>query len=150
MSTSYNGQMWEQHDGCGRFKVKGSITALIGDIAVFNGGYLDVGQVATSLKIVGTFAEPVNTTGASDGDVFDSDFIGPQVNLDMDKRLFWFENSTAGDAIAQADIGKKAYINGARKVTDTSTGRSVAGSIVRLSTDAAHVLVRLEPLGVGL
>jgi hypothetical protein len=143
--------MWEQHDGCLRLKVKKSITASIGDIAVLNGGYLDVGAAAASLKIVGTFAEKVDTTTlANDGDTYDGDYVGPQVNLDMERRLFWFENSTAGDAIAQADIGKKAYINGARKVTDTSAGRSVAGTIVSLSPTASHVLVKLEPFGVGL
>lgn len=149
MTTAYNGQLWEQNDGCLRFKVKGGITAAMNDIAVLNAGYLDVGSAASGLKIVGTFAEAVDTTGASDGDEYDG-FVGPQVNLDMANRLFWFENSTAGDAIVQADCGKKAYINGARKVTDTSTGRSVAGTILALSATASHVLVRLEPLGVGL
>lgn len=149
MTTAYNGQLWEQNDGCLRLKVKGSITAAMGDIAVLNGGYLDVGASGTGLKIVGTFAEAVDTTGASDGYEYDG-YVGPQVNLDMPNRLFWFANSTAGDAIVQADCGKIAYINGARTVTDTSTSRSKAGTIVALSATASHVLVRLEPLGVGL
>lgn len=149
MTTAYNGQIWEQNDGCLRMKVKGSITATMGDIAVLNAGYLDVGASGTGLKIVGTFAENVSTTGASDGDEYDG-YIGPQVNLDMPNRLFWFANSSGGDAITQADVGKKAYINGARTVTDTSTSRSVAGTILALSPTASHVLVRLEPLGVGL
>lgn len=149
MTIAYNGQLWEQNDGCLRFKVKGGITAAIGDIAVLNAGYLDVGASGTGLKIVGTFAEAVDTTGASDGDAFDGE-IGPQVNLDMTNRLFWFANSSGGDAIVQADCGKKAYINGARTVTDTSTSRSVAGTILALDSTAANVLVRLEPLGVGL
>lgn len=149
MTTAYNGQIWEQNDGCLRLKVKGSITAAMGDTAVLNAGYVDVGSAATSLKIIGTFAEPVDTTGKSDGDEFDG-YVGPQINLDMTNRLFWFENSTAGDAIVQADCGKKAYINGPRKVTDTSTGRSVAGTILALSATASHVLVRPEPLGIGL
>ena len=149
MTTAYNGQLWEQNDGCLRFKVKGNVTAAMGDIAVLNAGYLDVGASGTGLKIVGTFAEAVDTTGASDGATFGGE-IGPQVNLDMTNRLFWFENSAGGDAIAQGDCGKKAYINGARSVTDTSTSRSVAGTILALSDTASHVLVRLEPLGVGL
>jgi hypothetical protein len=149
MTTAYNGQLWEQNDGCLRLPIKADVVAAMGDIAVLNAGYLDVGAAATSLKIVGTFAEAVNTTGAASGDEYDG-YVGPQVNLDMANRLFWFANSTAGDAIAQADCGKKAYINGARTVTDTSTSRSVAGTIVALSATASHVLVRLEPLGIGL
>jgi hypothetical protein len=149
MTTAYNGQLWDQNDGCLRFPVKGSITAAMGDIAVLNAGYLDVGAAATSLQIVGTFAESVNTTGAADGAEYDGT-IGPQVNLDMPNRLFWFANSAGGDAITQVDCGKKAYINGVRTVTDTPTNRSVAGTIVQLSATASHALVRLAPLGIGL
>ena len=149
MAEKYNGQSFDLHEGCQRLKVKGDTVAVIGDIAVLVAGYVTVGSAATSLKIIGTFAEDVNTTGASDGAEFDG-YVGPQINLGLDKRIFWFTNSTAGDAIAQADCGKKAYINGARTVTDTSTGRSVAGTILALSPDAAYVKVALEPLGIGL
>lgn len=149
MAEKYNGQSFDLHEGCQRLKVKGDTVAVIGDIAVLVAGYVTVGSAATSLKIIGTFAEDVNTTGASDGAEFDG-YVGPQINLGLDKRIFWFTNSTAGDAIAQADCGKKAYINGARTVTDTSTGRSVAGTIIALSPDTAYVKVALEPLGIGL
>ena len=149
MAEKYNGQPFDLHEGCQRLKVKGDTVAVIGDIAVLVAGYVTVGSAATSLKIIGTFAEDVNTTGASDGAEFDG-YVGPQINLGLDKRIFWFTNSTAGDAIAQADCGKKAYINGARTVTDTSTGRSVAGTILAFSPDAAYVKVALEPLGIGL
>jgi hypothetical protein len=149
MAEKYNGQSFDLHEGCARLKVKGGITANMHDIAVLSGGYVTVGSAATTLKIVGTFAEDVDTTGASDGDEYNG-YIGPQVNLGIDKRIFWFDNATGGDAIAQADCGKKAYIDGARKVTDTSTGRSIAGTILALSPDAAYVTVALEPLGIGL
>jgi hypothetical protein len=149
MAEKYNGQSFDLHEGCARLKVKGGITANMHDIAVLSGGYVTVGSAATTLKIVGTFAEDVDTTGASDGDEYNG-YIGPQVNLGIDKRIFWFDNATGGDAIAQADCGKKAYIDGARKVTDTSTGRSIAGTILALSPDAAYVKVALEPLGIGL
>lgn len=149
MATTYNGQSFDLHEGCQRLKVKGDTVAAMHDIAVLSGGYVTVGSAATSLKIVGTFAEAVDTTGAADGAEFDG-WLGPQINLGLDKRIFWFDNATAGDAIAQADVGKKAYINGARSVTDTSTSRSTAGTILALSPDAAYVKVALEPLGIGL
>ena len=149
MAEKYNGQSFDLHEGCARLKVKGETVATIGDIAVLSGGYVTVGSAATSLKIIGTFAEDVNTTGIADGAEFDG-WIGPQINLGLDKRIFWFDNATAGDAIVQADAGKKAYINGARSVTDTSTSRSTAGTILALSPDAAYVKVALEPLGIGL
>ena len=149
MAEKYNGQSFDFHDGCQRLKVKAETVATIGDIAVLSAGYVTVGASGTGLKIIGTFAEDVDTTGASDGDEFDG-YVGPQINLGTDKRIFWFDNATAGDAITQADAGKFAYINGARSVTDTSTSRSKAGTILALSPDAAYVKVVLEPLGVGL
>lgn len=148
--SSYVGQNFDKHDGCMRFKVKGGITAKIGDIAVFNAGYIDVGSAATNLKIAGTFAEDVDTTGASDGDLFRNQWVGPQINLPMDNRVFWFDNATGGDAIVQADCGvKPAYIDGARKVTDTTTGRSLAGDILKLSSDGLKVCVAIKPLGAA-
>lgn len=149
MAEKYNGQSFDLHEGCARLKVKGDTVAVIGDTAVLVAGYVTVGSAATSLKIIGTFAEDVDTTGDADGAAF-GEYVGPQINLGLDKRIFWFTNSTAGDAIVQADAGKKAYINGARTVTDTSTSRSVAGTILALSPDAAYVKVALEPLGIGL
>lgn len=149
MATKYNGQTLDVHEGCTRFKVKGSITASIDDIAVLSGGYLTKGSAAANLKFVGTFAEDVDTTGASDGDEY-NDYLGPQVNSPFDRRLYWFKNGDTGDAFTQADMGKKAYIDGARAVTKTSTTRSVCGTAIRLSPDAAYVQVSPEPLGIGL
>lgn len=148
--SSYVGQQFDKHDGCLRLKAKGNITAKIGDIAVWNGGYIDVGSAATGIKIAGTFAEDVDTTGASDGDLFRDQWVGPQINLGMPNKIFWFDNATGGDAIVQADCGvKPAYIDGARKVTDTTTGRSIAGDIVKLSSDGLRVAVAIKPLGAA-
>lgn len=147
--SSYVGQNIDKHDGCMRFKVKGNTVAAIGDIAVFSGGYITVGSEATGLKIAGTFAEAVDTTGAADGAEFNG-YIGPQINLPMDNRVFWFDNASGGDAIVQADVGvKPAYIDGARTVTDTTTGRSLAGDILKLSSDATKVCVAIKPLGAA-
>ena len=150
MAEKYNGQSFDVNEGCKRFKVKKNITANMGDIAVMSGGYVTVGASGTSLKFVGTFAEDVDSTAlANDGDAY-GEYIGPQVNFVRDTREFWLDNSTAGDAIVQADCGKVAYINGARSVTDTSTSRSVAGTIMALSPDSAYVKIAGQPFGIGL
>lgn len=147
--SSYVGQNFDRLDDCLRLKVKGNITAKIGDIAVWNGGYIDVGSAATGLKIAGTFAEDVDTTGASDGAEYRG-YVGPQINVPKPDKLFWFDNATGGDAIVQADCGvKPAYIDGARKVTDTTTGRSLAGDIIKLSADATKVCVAIKPYGAA-
>lgn len=143
---------WHQHEGCLRLKVAGDVVAKKDDIAVIDlttdPGYVIKGASGTGLLIVGTFAEDVDTTGKSNGDPFGAEaLVGPALNLAMSNRLFWFDNSAGGDAITQADVGKPAYINGARAVTDTSTSRSLAGTIVDLSPDATKVRVALLPLG---
>jgi len=147
--SSYIGQDMDHHDGCMRFKVKGNTVAKIGDIAVFSAGYVTVGSAAANLKIAGTFAEDVDTTGAADGAEFGG-FVGPMINLPLDRRVFWFDNASGGDAIVQADVGvKPADINGARSVTDTTTTRSLAGDILKLSADATKVCVAIKPLGAA-
>ena len=147
--SNFIGQSMDHHDGCMRFKVKGDTVAAIGDIAVFSAGYVTVGSAAASLKIVGTFAEAVDTTGAADGADFGG-YVGPMVNLPLDRRIFWFDNASAGDAIVQADVGvKPAYIDGAHQVTDTTTTRSIAGDIIKLSADATKVCVAIKPLGAA-
>ncbi len=136
------------HGGCTRLKVKGSITASIDDIAVIDtaNGYLTKGSAATGLKFVGTFAENVDTTGKSNGDPYGPDELeGPQVNLPEAPapRAFWLTNSD----FAQADMGKAAYIDGARAASKDSTGRSKLGTAIQLSADATKVRVVPLPLG---
>ena len=147
--SSYVGQDFDRLDDCLRLKVKGDTVAVIGDIAVWSGGYITVGSAATGLKIAGTFAEDVDTTGIADGALFRG-YVGPLVNVPKPDKLFWFDNATGGDAIVQADCGvKPAYIDGARKVTDTTTSRSIAGDIIKLSADALKVCVAIKPYGAA-
>lgn len=148
MTTKYNGQTVDVHEGCLRLKLKATTVAAIDDIAVMVGGYLTVGSAAASLKFVGTFAEAVDTTGYADGAEY-NDELGAMVNAPMDRRLYWFLNGATGDAFTQADMGKKAYIDSARAVTKTSTTRSLCGTAVRLSTDSLYVQVSPEPIGVN-
>jgi len=147
--SSFVGQKFDRLDDCLRLKVKANTVAKMGDIAVWSGGYITVGSAASGLKIAGTFAEDVDTTGASDGAEYRG-FVGPQINVPKPDKLFWFDNSSGGDAIVQADVGvKPAYINGARSVTDTTTSRSLAGDIIQLSADATKVCVAIKPYGAA-
>ena len=147
--SSYVGQDFDRLDDCLRLKVKGETVAKIGDIAVWSAGYITVGSAATGLKIAGTFAEDVDTTGIADGALFRG-YVGPLVNVPKPDKIFWFDNATGGDAIVQADCGvKPAYIDGARKVTDTTTSRSLAGDIIKLSADALKVCIAVKPYGAA-
>lgn len=140
---------FHSHGGCIRLKVDADVVASIDDIAALDTatGYLTVGAVSTTLKFVGTFAEDVDTTGAAAGAAFGVDRrIGPQVNVPEAPapRLFWFTNSD----FVQADMGKPAYIDGARAVSKSSTGRSKCGVAIDLSTDGTKVRIAPLPLGV--
>lgn len=142
------------HDlpGCMRLKVAGDVVAKMGDIACFDGlGYITVGSATTGLVIAGTFAEDVDTTGKASGDPFGPDAqLGPFINTKFAPmpRLFWFANASGGDAVTQAQVGLRnaIYINGARQVTKTSTGRSVAGTAIDLSEDGTKVRIEIAGL----
>ncbi len=88
------------------------------------------GAVSTTLKAVGVAKEQVDNTGAA----------GEQ-RIEVERGVFQFANSSAGDLIALQDIGSQCFIvddNTVAKTNGTST-RSVAG-IVR-DVDAAGVWV---------
>ena len=57
--------------------------------------------------------------------------------------IFKFENSTAGDAIANADAGSDCYIVDDQTVAKTDGGstRSVAGKVYKVSADGVWVAV---------
>ena len=59
--------------------------------------------------------------------------------------VFKFENSSAGDAIAIAEIGDDCYIVDDQTVAKTNGGstRSVAGKVIDVVSDGVFVLVGL-------
>ena len=55
--------------------------------------------------------------------------------------IFKFENSTAGDAIANSDVGSDCYIVDDQTVMITATGKSVAGKVYSVEADGVYVAV---------
>ena len=92
------------------------------------------GATATTLKALGAFRETVyNATGSAGA-----------VNVEIEKGIFRFANSAAGDLIARADIGNDCYIVDDQTVAAThgTNTRSVAGKI--FDVDAQGVWVDLR------
>ena len=104
------------------YPVKASVKPIQGGIAVLNAGYAAPGTTALNLVAIGRFEETVDNTAGSNGDV----------SVQVKRGTFKFGNSSAGDLIAQADVGADCYIvddQTVAKPNGTNT-RSVAGEIV--------------------
>ncbi len=95
-------------------------------------GYATRGATATTLVADGVARENIDNTGGADG----------AVRLDVEKGVFQFGNSSAGDAITIAEIGDDCYIVDDQTVAKTNgtNTRSIAGKIV--DVDAQGVWVR--------
>lgn len=117
------------------FPVKAAVKAIQGGIAVLNGGYAAPGTTATGLVAVGRFEETVDNTAGSNGDV----------SAQVKRGTFKFANSSAGDLIAQADVGADCYIVDDQTVAKTSATntRSVAGKVVAVDADGVWVKIGL-------
>ena len=95
---------------------------LAGTIVVLNtSGNAEPGATATGKKSVGVAKETVDNTGGSAGDL----------QVPIARGCFRFANSTAGDAITNADYGANCYVVDNQTVakTDGSSTRSIAGVI---------------------
>lgn len=116
-----------------RRKVAANVSCFQGGLAVNVGGYARPGYTATGLKVFGVFKENADNTGGAAG----------AIDAAVERGVFSFDNSTAGDAIAQADVGNNAYIVDDQTVAKTDGGgtRSIAGVIEGF--DGASVLVRV-------
>lgn len=79
------------------------------------------GAAATTILGVGRAKETVDNSAGSAGDL----------NVEIDKGIFRFANSTSTDLITRADIGNDCYIVDDQTVAKTngSSSRSVAGKV---------------------
>ena len=112
--------------------VKGATTIYAGGIVVSDAGYAKPGTKAADLIYLGRAEESVDNSSGSDGDK----------NVMVRRgRAFKWDNSTGGDKIAQADVGKAAYIVDDQTVTDTSTGASKIEPGIILAVDNDGVWV---------
>lgn len=109
-----------------------------GALVVLNAGWAEPGSTATGLVAVGRAEGKADNTGGANGDT----------SVRVQRGIFRFNNSAAGDAIAAADIGADCYIVDDQTVakTDGTGTRSRAGKIVNV--DALGVWVAIGPGGI--
>lgn len=117
------------------FPVKAAVKPLQGGIAVLNAGYAAPGTTATGLVAIGRFEDTYDNSAGAAGDL----------TARVKRGVFKFANSSAGDLIAQADVGADCYIvddQTVAKTNGTST-RSRAGQIVAVDADGVWVQIGL-------
>lgn len=115
--------------------IAASTKAIQGGLAMIDAGYFKPGAAATSKIAAGVFRATYDNTSGSAGAIVGEVECGD----------FWFKNSSAGDAIAQADVGADCYIVDDETVAKTngSSTRSRAGKI--LAVGSLGVCVQLQP-----
>jgi hypothetical protein len=118
--------------------VKGNVHIYHGATLVLNGGYLAPATTATGLIAVGVAEQEVDNTGGADG----------ALTCRLQQGEYVRENSSAGDAIAQADVGADCYLVDDQTVAKTSNSgaRSRAGKITEIQADGRPVV----QLGIGV
>ena len=114
--------------------VKAGVKIYAGAIVVVDAGYAKPGVKAANLIYLGRAEEQVDNsaTGASDGD---------KSVLVRRKRSFYWSNATGTNEVAQADVGKPAYIFDDQTITDVDTGASKAGDAIILAVDSGGVWI---------
>lgn len=115
------------------FPIKAAKKIYRGAIVVLTGGYAEPGATALNLTAVGRANDTVDNSAGADGDL----------NVPVERGVFRFANSAAGDAIALSDVGSTCYIVDDQTVakTDGTGTRSAAGTI--RDVDAAGVWVEI-------
>lgn len=119
-----------------KLPMKANTKIFAGALVVVDAGYAAPGRAATGLIVAGRAEQTVDNTGGS---------AGAKV-IEARRGIFKFNNSTAGDAIAQANVGAICYIVDDQTValTDGTGTRSRAGMIYQLESDG--VLVQLDQI----
>lgn len=118
-----------------KLPVKASVKIWAGALVVIDAGYAKPGVTATGLLAAGVAQETVDNTTGADGAKTIAVRRGPHK----------FNNSAAGDAIAQAEVGTIAYIVDDQTVMKTATGKSPAGMIMQVESDGVFVEIGVTP-----
>lgn len=102
-------------------------------VALDANGFAIAGATATTLKGAGRAEQFVDATGLADG----------AVSVEVAEGIFKWLNSTAGDALAQADVGAAIFIVDDETVAKTNGGatRSKAGVVEQVDTDGVWVRI---------
>lgn len=107
--------------------MKASTHAYQGGLACIDAGYAAPARAATTLLVVGRFEKEYDNSAGSNA----------AITAEVRQGVFKWNNSTSGDLIAQADVGKVCYALDDATVakTDGSGARSIAGRIVSIDPD---------------
>jgi hypothetical protein len=99
-------------------------------VAANAAGYAVPGSTATTLTYLGRAEESVDNTGGDSGS---------RLICIRRARAFRWDNDSAAP-VAQAGLGKPAYITDDHTVSGTSTGRSPAGIVIDITPDGVWVI----------
>lgn len=122
--------------------MKGATKIFPGALVVYDAGFAAPGRTATGLIVVG-----VATAKGGVSSVYDnSGGAAGAMEVQVDRGTFNFNNSSAGDAIAQANCGGPCYIvdDNTVALTNGSSTRSVAGIVRNIDADGT-VWVEVTP-----
>lgn len=119
-----------------KLPVKGSTKIYAGSLVVIDAGYAKPGTAATGLLAAGRAESTVDNTSGADG---------AKVVV-VRRGAFKWKNSSSGEAIAQADVGKYCYVADDETVSKTSDSgaRSPCGLILQIETDGVLVETGVE------
>lgn len=116
------------------FAVAASTTIHQGSLVVLDAGYAKPGRTATGLIAVGRAESSATAVSAGDAQV------------EVRRGVVKFANSSAGDLIAQADVGADCFIVDDQTVAKTNgtNTRSRAGKIAAVDADGVWVHIGLS------
>lgn len=111
-----------------------------GGLVVASGGYAQPGSAATGLTALGVALKTVDNTGAG--------HAAGAFTVPIQRGIFFFNNSSSGDAIAQANCGGPCYIVDDQTValTDGNATRSLAGTVINVTSAGVYVEVGVSTL----
>lgn len=111
--------------------VAAGVKLYAGSMVMIDAGYLKPAATATGKKICGRVEKLYDNTAGSNGDLV----------AEVRRGTFKWNNSSSGDLIAQADVGKVCYAVDDQTVakTDGSAARSPAGVILQVEADGVFV-----------
>lgn len=112
--------------------VKASTKIWRGSLVVIDAGYAAPARAATGLFAVGRAKATVDNSSGAAG----------ALTVEVEPGIFLWGNSSSGDLIAQADVGKVCYAVDDQTValTSNSGARSAAGRIIAVDSSGVYVL----------
>jgi len=114
---------------------KASTIVYQGALVVIDAGYAAPGRTATGLVAAGRAERTYDNSAGANG----------AKTVEVRRGVFAFENSSAGDLIAQTEIGTLCYIVDDQTVAKTNGGatRSIAGRVISVSEGDSKVYVEI-------